>query len=91
MTHLRVVAIVGKRGSRDRAEKLGAIVVPGGKAKISDVHLVQVHVPRDGLRLEGPGVHGAAGLQLGLAAAGLDRVRDGAVEVGLGADALARP
>ena len=56
MTHLRVRAIAGKRGSRDRAEKLGAIVVPGGKAKISDVHLVQVHVPRDGLRLEGAGV-----------------------------------
>jgi hypothetical protein len=30
MTHLRVVAIVGKRGSRDKDEKLGAIVVPGG-------------------------------------------------------------
>ena len=36
MTHLWVVAIVGNRGSRERAEKLGAIVVPGGKAKISD-------------------------------------------------------
>ena len=36
MTHLRVFAIVGKRGSRDRDEKDGAMVVPGGKAKISD-------------------------------------------------------
>ena len=36
MTHFRVLAIVGKRGSRDRDEKLGAIVVPGGKAKISE-------------------------------------------------------
>ena len=36
MTHFRVLAIVGKRGSRDRDEKLGAIVLPGGKAKISD-------------------------------------------------------
>ena len=53
------------------------------------VHLVQVHVPRDGLRLEGPRVHRSARLQLGLAAAGLDRLRDGAVEVGLGLDALA--
>src|SRR4051812_43533636 len=35
MTHLWVLAIVGKRGSRDRDEKLGAMVVPGGKAKIS--------------------------------------------------------
>src|SRR3954471_11036803 len=32
MPHLRVFAIVGKRGSRDKEEKLGAIVVPGGKA-----------------------------------------------------------
>src|SRR5690242_15617753 len=52
------------------------------------VHLVQVHVPGDGLGLEGAGVDGAAGLELLLAAAGADGVRDGAVEVGFGDDLI---
>ena len=60
MTHLRVLAIVGKRGSRDRDEKLGRDRRARREGEDLGVHLVQVHVPGDGLRLEGSGVHGSA-------------------------------